>query len=68
MTDEVAVLRGRDVEGMIAGPIVSFAANFWDLDHVAAKYTHFIEHFRPVLPLLAEPPDAAGRFCAAGHC
>ncbi len=62
LTSEVAILRGRDLDGMIASQIALFASNFWDLDHVAAGYANFIEHFKPVLPLLSEPPDAQSAF------
>ena len=62
LTEDVAVLRGRDLNGMIGSSFASFVSEFWNLEHVSAKYSQFIAHFQPVLPLLASPPEPQSAF------
>ena len=62
LTDDVAVLRGKDLVRTTGSSVASLASEFWNLEDVAAGYTHFLEHFLPVLPLLAEPPEPQSAF------
>ncbi len=61
-TEDVAVLRGRDLDGWTGSRVASFTSKCWNLDGVAADYDHFIKRYRPVLPLLSTPPDARSAF------
>ena len=62
LTDDVAVLRGKDLVRTTGSSVASLASEFWNLEDVAAGYTHFLEHFLPVLALLAQPPEPQSAF------